>query len=176
MPHFRTYKLPKPKQQSLRDRFFAKVQKTDICWNWTAYRNRAGYGQFAMGHGTVAPAHRVSLFLETGQWPDKAVDHLCRNTGCVNPKHLEIVGYRINSLRSDKAKITQNLAKTHCPQGHPYKGFNLQVRPNGHRHCRVCDNKRAGDSVWWDVTTGSTDGYTPPFRKRRSAVNAAPRQ
>jgi hypothetical protein len=30
-----------------------------------------------------------------------------------------------------------NLAKTHCPKGHPYEGHNLVVRHN-HRHCRAC--------------------------------------
>lgn len=31
------------------------------------------------------------------------------------------------------------LAKTECPQGHPYSGSNVYVNPNnGRRHCRIC--------------------------------------
>lgn len=32
--------------------------------------------------------------------------------------------------------------RTHCPQGHPYSGDNLHIRPNGNRHCRACHRER----------------------------------
>lgn len=32
--------------------------------------------------------------------------------------------------------------KTHCPQGHPYSGDNVRIRP-GYRKCRTCDRQRA---------------------------------
>lgn len=39
-----------------------------------------------------------------------------------------------NRLRQQKV--------THCPQGHPYSGDNLYIRPTGARACRIC---RAAD-------------------------------
>lgn len=35
--------------------------------------------------------------------------------------------------------------KTHCPQGHPYKGKNLFITPKGHRICITC--RRTFDSI-----------------------------
>ena len=31
---------------------------------------------------------------------------------------------------------------THCPQGHPYSGYNLYIRKCGRRMCRACNNAR----------------------------------
>ena len=35
------------------------------------------------------------------------------------------------------------LAKTHCPQGHPYDQANTYVGPRGDRQCRACGRERA---------------------------------
>lgn len=32
--------------------------------------------------------------------------------------------------------------RTHCPQGHPYAGDNLYVRPCGRRRCRTCQREK----------------------------------
>lgn len=40
----------------------------------------------------------------------------------------------------------QNTAKTHCPQGHPYRGENLIINSQGRRVCRTCE--RARTRVW----------------------------
>lgn len=37
----------------------------------------------------------------------------------------------------------QNTSKTHCPQGHPYEGNNLHIRPDGRRRCRACAREYA---------------------------------
>lgn len=37
-----------------------------------------------------------------------------------------------------KGRRPTNGDKTHCPQGHPYSGDNLRVRPNGNRICAIC--------------------------------------
>lgn len=40
-----------------------------------------------------------------------------------------------------------NVAKTHCPQGHPYEGDNLLVEGN-RRRCRICKNE-ANRRLYW---------------------------
>jgi hypothetical protein len=68
------------------------------------------------------------------------IDHLHNNPSCCNIEHLEAVPHGENVARS----ITRGGhcgAATHCPQGHPYSGDNLYVRPNGKRQCRTCGSE-----------------------------------
>lgn len=55
------------------------------------------------------------------------IDHLCRNTWCVNPTHLESVTPKVNTLRSN-AQSAINARKTHCNRGHPLSGSNISVK------------------------------------------------
>ena len=81
------------------DRFWAKVQKTDTCWLWTAYRLPSGYGQFGL-NGKMVYAHRWSYEQVHGPIPKGMhIDHLCRVKHCVNPDHLEVVTCRENAMR-----------------------------------------------------------------------------
>jgi HNH endonuclease len=69
--------------------------------------------------------------------------HRCRNKGCVNPFHLEVVtvlSHR-NYHRSEIPMAAANKAKTHCPRGHEYTAENtyFSQRLNSvMRHCRAC--------------------------------------
>lgn len=124
------------------ERLVAKftVDQSTGCWEWTAAKNQKGYGYWKTDmHGRGAVAHRWVYELIHGDISDgKVLDHLCRNTGCVNPKHLEPVTNRENLLRGDTL-ASSNLAKTHCPQGHPLSGDNLYTRPDrSERGCKVC--------------------------------------
>ncbi|WP_229586300.1 HNH endonuclease signature motif containing protein [Kocuria sp. CCUG 69068] len=75
---------------TLEERFWAKVEKTNGCWNWTASRVPQGYGQFTV-QGAPRRAHRVSYEMAFGPIPKgMEIDHLCFNTSCVNPKHLRV--------------------------------------------------------------------------------------
>jgi len=68
--------------------FWAKVNKTDSCWLWTAYRNWAGYGLFKFGPGLVN-VHRISWQYRHGEIPEGMhVLHKCDVRNCVNPDHL----------------------------------------------------------------------------------------
>jgi hypothetical protein len=122
------------------DRFWAKVDRTDGCWLWTAGRDGPGYGQLKVDEQTVK-AHRFSYELHVGPIPDGLeLDHLCRVRHCVNPAHLEPVTHAENCRRGT---VGQNMAtKTHCPQGHPYEGDNLAIDRNGSRRCRACARDR----------------------------------
>lgn len=73
-----------PKREAL---FWAKVQKSDGCWNWTASKGHKGYGTFQIGHVPVRAA-RLSFFLANGYWPEPLCCHRCDNPSCVRPDHL----------------------------------------------------------------------------------------
>lgn len=78
------------------DRFWAKVDKTEACWNWTGYTMPTGYGQFRNGGGKLA--HRYSYRLAFGAIPDgQELDHICFNRKCVRPDHLRPVSRKQNS-------------------------------------------------------------------------------
>lgn len=72
------------------ERFWRKVKiaGADECWEWTAYRNRDGYGQFRL-NGRMEYAHRVAWMLAYGPIQDgMCVLHKCDNRLCVNHAHL----------------------------------------------------------------------------------------
>jgi hypothetical protein len=135
----------KPFVISLRDRnilFWKHVKKTPSCWLWTAYKDKNGYGKVTYFQ-KVTYAHRVAYSLIKGIIPDGLeLDHLCRNTSCVNPNHLEPVTTKINCHRGiSQAAI--NSRKTHCINGHELSGKNVYIRrDNGGRCCRECYKAR----------------------------------
>ncbi len=117
-------------------RFWDKVEKTDSCWNWTAFCNLSGYGLFNFGKRRVL-AHRFAYESLKGIIPNKLeIDHLCRNRQCVNPNHLEPVTHIENLRRGEHGGGMKK--QTHCKKGHPLKGENLLVNPQGRRRCRKC--------------------------------------
>lgn len=118
--------------QSIEERFWAKVQPTGFCWEWTASKAH-GYGYF-----NGSRAHRFAYELLVGPIPDGLViDHLCRNRGCVNPDHLEPVTQRENTMRGYSFSRL-HARKTHCIRGHEFTPENTKTRSNGARICREC--------------------------------------
>lgn len=78
-------------QAPLDVRFWEKVEKGPDCWTWTGALTSGGYGSIWNG-GKSCLAHRLAYQLTVGPVPDGLeLDHLCRNTRCVNPEHLEPV-------------------------------------------------------------------------------------
>lgn len=135
------------------DRFWAKVDKTDNCWLWTATVNANGYGQ-AWFESRLQLAHRVAYQLVVGPIPDGlSLDHLCRTPGCVNPAHLEPVTHRENCLRGVSPAARQ-AQQTHCKRGHEFDDENTYVDPSGGRRCRQCrrdtraERRQLGLKVW----------------------------
>lgn len=119
-------------------RFWMKVDGGgNRCWEWTASL-RNGYGQFGVRAGHVVPAHRFAYEHLVGPIPDgMVIDHLCRNTRCVNPAHLEPVTNVENVMRGE-SPMARNARTTHCTHGHELVGANLYVDPKGRRQCRAC--------------------------------------
>ncbi len=77
--------------ESAQKRFWSKVAITDAdgCWNWSAFKNNQGYGQFGLGSGNMKAAHRLSWIMRNGPINNGLwVLHECDNPSCVNPNHL----------------------------------------------------------------------------------------
>lgn len=121
-------------------RFWRNVDASDVggCWHWTGGRQARGrYGAFTLPGGKQIGAHRFAYEMEQGAIPDRwEVDHLCRDTICVRPDHLEAVPTLENVGRSTLG--IKERSKTACPAGHPYDEHNTIWLPNGWRRCREC--------------------------------------
>lgn len=99
------------KRRPAADRFWEKVDKAGPvmpgmdtpCWVWTGAIGGGDYGYFMVVspyEGHAQRAHRVAYELLVGPIPDGLVlDHLCFNTRCVNPTHLEPVTQYENVMR-----------------------------------------------------------------------------
>jgi hypothetical protein len=127
------------------DRFWAKVRPTGFCWEWTGAKDSHGYGVFRT-EGKNDRSHRVAYTLLVGAIPAGLhLDHLCRNTSCCNPDHLDPVTPRVNYLRGQSPA-----AQTHrlgvCRRGHTMA--DAYVRPDtGARMCRECCRIRKANRV-----------------------------
>lgn len=124
-------------------RLWSKVDRSggpEACWPWLGSRDDRGYG-YVRHEGRPQPAYRVAYELTIGPVPaGLELDHLCRNTSCCNPGHLEAVTHAENVRRGEGGAFWR--AKTHCPAGHPYDSANTMRWADGGRHCRACHNAR----------------------------------
>lgn len=115
------------------------VLKTNECWEWQGALNK-GYGVMSTDNRTKQ-AHRVSYEAFVGDIPTGHVlDHLCRNTKCVNPAHLEPV-LHVENVRRGNSGLNWR-TKTHCPQEHEYTTLNTYIDTKGSRNCITCKNAR----------------------------------
>lgn len=126
------------------DRWLLRVEKQpNGCWEWTGAKWARGYGKFTLpGSQKRIAAHRwgyehfISPIAEGFE-----LDHLCRNTSCVNPEHLEPVTHKVNVQRGHAGLINgaRQRSITHCPKGHEYTPENTYIRPGAPgRNCRKC--------------------------------------
>ena len=95
--------------------FWRHVDKTEPCWNWTANKDRDGYGRLR-SYRRDEGAHRVSWELHRGPIPkDAFVLHQCDNPSCVNPDHLFLGNAKDNMhdcLRKNRRTRTKRLSSS----------------------------------------------------------------
>jgi hypothetical protein len=117
-----------------------------VCWTWTAAVTSKGYGS-TCHQGHSVSTHRLAYELLIGPILDGLqIDHLCRNTRCCNPAHLEPVTARVNMQRAR--------AVTVCTRGHEYTPENTIWKKHGtRRNCRTCVNQWQRD--YRSLTTAS---------------------
>ena len=118
------------------ERLIYHTEITPGCWNWLGQQSTTGYGRLKKGKSWTR-AHRYSYELFVGDIPEGLViDHLCRNTLCVNPEHLEAVTMRENVLRG-VSPAAQYARRESCSKGHELSGDNLYLS-RGARICKAC--------------------------------------
>lgn len=126
-------------------RFYAKVAlpcPDTGCMLWLASTQLSGYGRLSVGPAKARKllgAHRVALYLATGEWGVEAM-HSCDNPRCCNPEHLSWGTKALNMWDMVQKGRHHQQQKTHCPQGHPLSGDNLRGSKRSGRQCRACHN------------------------------------
>lgn len=125
-------------------RFMRFVQHNPPCWEWQGCIVN-GYGQFQV-EGESVRAHRWVWEQLMGPIPEGLhIDHLCRNTKCVFPGHLEPVTPATNTRRG------VGTHKTHCRHGHELEGANVEVTTDAkgyrRRRCVECRRRAARECM-----------------------------
>jgi hypothetical protein len=128
---------------SAKDRFWAKVKKTQTCWLWIGAKTSAGYGMFnpaGRDQAELIYAHRFAMKLTGIDIDGREGHHVCPNKNCIriHPKHV----VDVPSQHNPDSPSHLNRLKTHCKRGHLLKGQNLIPwhSTKGHRACRTCQN------------------------------------
>lgn len=87
-------------------RFWNRVRRDEDekCWEWLGSKQQQGYGRIEINAKALS-AHRLSYMINVGHiYTGMVIHHKCNNKSCVNPKHLEQVTSRMNSVYSANDK------------------------------------------------------------------------
>lgn len=128
------------------ERIEPRVNKIDGgCWLWTGATNGVGYGKIGLlenGKAKYPYTHVIAYEALIGTVPDGLeLDHLCRNTICCNPEHVEPVTSLENSMRGEHPNY--KTARTRiCKRGHGIVGDNIFRRSDGRLRCRACQHRQ----------------------------------
>lgn len=128
IPHtmeMRLHLQAKSRKQTLEERFWSNVEKTDGCWLWTGYCFSNGYGRITIrnrieGTKREVLVHRFAYELLVGPIPDgQDVLHKCDVRPCIRPDHFFLgtqidnsadcvqKGRQASGVRSGHAKLTE---------------------------------------------------------------------
>ena len=139
-----------PRTQPRNRKFFIdRVKVTDAgCWEWQRRRfmpkknSSVQYGMSSYAAGKKVTSHRLAYESLVGPIPDGLhIDHLCSNTVCCNPEHLEAVTIAENNRRSRERGLwaNQNTTKDTCPKcAGPFETVIRNDGRNPYRRCGPC--------------------------------------
>lgn len=119
-------------------RLATKTERQGDCLVWTGTVLQNGYGTMRV-HYRREYVHRISYELAKGPIPTGLhIDHLCRNTRCVEPSHLEAVTPGENTRRAAPyRKPVVHVKPERCSKGHEMTEENT-YRPERGWKCRTC--------------------------------------
>lgn len=117
-----------------------RTEQRGECIVWLGSTTGGAY-EYGVKHNTTPLAngsrlvHRQAYALEHGVNDFPHIDHLCRNTLCCNPAHLDAVG-RVENNRRAAAVRTDT-----CARGHTISEDFVR-EDDGHRRCGRCRRAR----------------------------------
>lgn len=137
------------------------------CWVWM---RGSSIGKYGLRYGVARrPGEEVPISAQRLMWerhrgpvPDGLdLDHLCRNTICCNPDHIEPVTHRVNMRRGKNTRLTIEIAREirrlHSEKQVPYTHLAKQYGVcNGHIR-KICEGKkwREDEPIKSEVVVGT---------------------
>lgn len=130
------------------------IIKKDGCWIWQGAifkgnKYKGDYGQIRIGRRSsskLLKAHKICYEYYIGPVPTGfELDHLCHNTLCVNPKHLEAVTHKVNCQRRKDSRLP------YCKHGHKYTKETIYINTRGIRECKIC--KHSNSKRWKNLNS-----------------------
>ena len=110
------------------------VPSDNGCLLWPGSKHGRGYGQVKW-KGKLTYVHRLVYEFLKGPIPEgDSLDHLCCNTACANPEHLEPVSHKENVARYWERRFSLK-TKTTCIRGHENM---MRTKSNGYKECTGC--------------------------------------
>jgi hypothetical protein len=101
-------------RKQLYDNFAQRIEldPQSGCWNWIGVRDEKGYGRIRHSGGWVNVHRWAYEFFVAPIPPGYHVDHLCHNTRCQNPLHLDAVTPAENRRRqTERSRQQRKMSK-----------------------------------------------------------------
>jgi len=90
-----------------------------LCWEWTGYKDKNGYGQIGINN-KIYYTHRIVYELINGSIPSNlSILHHCDNPSCCNPNHL-FLGTRADNIKDMVSKGRQSKGENRPNSKHIY--------------------------------------------------------
>ena len=126
-------------------RFWARVDRKGDNDCWEIQSKSCGTHITVQIGGKSVSASRLSYELHHGPIPKgRRAGHMCRNSRCVNPRHLKAITQKEVVNRQPTNVWKQRRAVTHCPQGHEYSEDNIYWSASS-RLCKICVRQHSAE-------------------------------
>lgn len=158
--------------ESVEIRLRTRSMRTETgCLEWQGAKTPRGYGRIKV-NGVLLYTHRVAYaFVHGGISVGGVVDHLCRNTSCLEQSHLELVSVAENTARGENllASVARaSIEGTACAAGHIRTPETWKLMFGSYR-CLVC---RKEANVKYRATESSKAYQAKWAREKRARLRA----